>query len=181
MARLHLVLGGIRSGKSAYAEKLAQESGKDLVYLATAQVWDKEMRERVLIHQQRRSSAWLLVESPLQLAQALTEHASPQSCILVDCLTLWLTNCLCHSEDELANRALWQEEKQQLLSLLRTTPSHIIFVSNEVGSGIVPLGELSRRFADEAGLLHQELAKICDNVTLVMAGLPLVLKGESGE
>lgn len=181
MVKLHLILGGARSGKSLYAEKLALQSGKKLVYLATAQVWNKEMQERVLIHQKRRCNDWNLIESPLQLAKVLKKNDASNNCILVDCLTLWLTNCLCHSEDEKENQTLWQQEKHQLLSVLKSLSSNIIFVSNEVGSGIVPLGELSRQFADEAGLLHQELAKICDNVTLVVAGLPLTLKSEHDE
>lgn len=178
MARIELVLGGARSGKSAYAERLAQESAKERVYLATAQIRDGEMSERIRAHQARRSRDWTLIESPLELAQTLKTHDASNRCILVDCLTLWLSNCLCHSEDEQINQLLWEKEKQQLLSVLPTLNSDIILVSNEVGSGIVPLGELSRRFADEAGLLHQELVKICDRVTLVVAGLPLELKAE---
>lgn len=178
MSKFHLVLGGTRSGKSVFAEKMALETEKKLVYLATARVGDGEMAERVLAHQARRSSDWELVESPLHLADALRVHENENTCILVDCLTLWLTNCLCYSDDEKENQQLWKNEKQALFSALKTLDADIIFVSNEVGSGIVPLGQLSRRFADEAGLLHQELAAYCQRVSLVVAGLPLTLKGE---
>lgn len=163
-----LILGGARSGKSRLAEERALASGKQLFYVATATAGDGEMVERIRIHQQRRDGSWQLLEEPVALAKLLRDHDSPDHCILVDCLTLWLSNCLYHE--------CWEEQREQLLAVLPTLQSEVILVSNEVGSGIVPLGELSRRFADESGFLHQALAKLCGRVTLTVAGLPLELK-----
>ena len=176
---VHLILGGARSGKSRYAEeqakKIAIAHHQSLLYVATAtvrdasdSVCDSEMSSRVLLHQQRRDSSWSLIEEPLHLAEIL-DAATSEQCILIDCLTLWLTNAL------LGN--CWEEVKTALLVSIKTTSANIFLVSNEVGSGIVPMGKLSRQFVDEAGGLHQELAELCDRVTLVVAGLPLALKG----
>ena len=166
-----LILGGSRSGKSSLAEQRASESGLVVSYIATATAGDEEMTARIAQHQARRPSHWSIVEEPLRLAQALQQHAAPDHCLLVDCLTLWLTNLLC-AEDE----NLFQRERAAFLLTLPTLPGHIILVSNEVGMGIVPTGELSRRFSDEAGWLNQEVAKICARVTLMVAGLPFPLK-----
>ncbi|MHB1619728.1 MAG: bifunctional adenosylcobinamide kinase/adenosylcobinamide-phosphate guanylyltransferase [Sulfuricella sp.] len=167
-----LILGGVRSGKSALAERLAAESGLDVVYIATATVGDSEMAERIAHHRARRPARWELVEEPLRLAAALRGAAASERCLLVDCLTLWLNNVI-------ADEALFQQERSALLEMLPGLPGRVILVSNEVGMGIVPLGELTRRYCDEAGRLHQDLAQLCDRVTLVAAGLPLVLKGKS--
>jgi adenosylcobinamide kinase/adenosylcobinamide-phosphate guanylyltransferase len=165
-----LILGGARSGKSALAERLAAESGLAVVYIATATVGDVEMAERIAHHRERRPAGWGLVEEPQRLAGALRDAAAPDRCLLVDCLTLWLNNVI-------ADEALYQRERAALLEVLPGLPGRVILVSNEVGMGIVPLGELTRRYCDEAGWLHQELAQLCDRVTFVAAGLPLTLKG----
>ncbi|HEY0634297.1 MAG TPA: bifunctional adenosylcobinamide kinase/adenosylcobinamide-phosphate guanylyltransferase [Gammaproteobacteria bacterium] len=167
-----LILGGVRSGKSALAERRALESGLPVTYIATATAGDEEMAVRIAHHRQRRPPSWRIIEEPLQLAAALQAHAAANHCLLVDCLTLWLTNLLL-----VADATRYERERTLLLELLPTLPGQIVLVSNEVGLGIVPLGELSRRFADEAGRLHQHLATCCERVTFVAAGLPLTLKG----
>jgi adenosylcobinamide kinase/adenosylcobinamide-phosphate guanylyltransferase len=167
-----LILGGIRSGKSRLAEQRAQESGLTVVYVATATPGDDEMRSRIEEHRKRRPSRWLTIEEPRALAQAVRKHAGKDRCVLIECLTLWLTNFLCtQSPQEL------EQERTALLTAVREVSGHLIVVSNETGLGIVPIDALSRRFSEEAGLLHQDLARICDRVTLVAAGLPLLLKG----
>ena len=168
-----LILGGARSGKSALAERLALVAGLEVIYLATATAGDGEMSERIRQHQQRRPAHWQLLEEPLELATTLQTHARDNRLILVDCLTLWLSNLLAEESEE-----LFQQQRASLLASLPALPGRIIFVSNEVGMGIVPMGELTRRFVDEAGRLHQDLAQICDRVTLVVAGLPNVFKGD---
>jgi len=165
---LELILGGARSGKSRLAEQRALASGKLPYYIATATAGDGEMAERIHHHRARRGPEWHTVEAPLHLAATLRDLARDDRCLLVDCLTLWLSNCLHHD--------CWPRERDDLLKTIATLPGRILLVSNEVGSGIVPLGELSRRFADESGWLHQQLAQVADGVTLVVAGLPLELK-----
>lgn len=167
-----LILGGVRSGKSALAERRAVESGLAVSYIATATAGDTEMAARIAHHRQRRPPTWQIVEEPCHLASALRSTAAPDRCVIVDCLTLWLTNLLLAEE-----AALLERERSLLLETLPALPGQIVLVSNEVGLGIVPLGELSRRFADEAGRLHQQLAALCERVTFVAAGLPLTLKG----
>ena len=169
---MELILGGVRSGKSRLAEQHAQESGLPVTYLATATVEDDEMRARIAHHQAQRPGHWNLVEEPLALAAALQRHAAAGHCVLVDCLTLWLTNLLCMEDEERL-----QQEVSALLEVLPTLPGHIILVSNETGMGVVPLGELTRRYCDEAGRLHQVVAQCCEKVILTVAGLPLNLKG----
>lgn len=168
-----LILGGARSGKSALAERLALASAMDVIYLATATAGDGEMSERIRQHQQRRPSHWPLLEEPVELATTLQTHATENTTILVDCLTLWLSNLLATESEP-----LFQQQRAALLQCLPSLPGRILLVSNEVGMGIVPMGELTRRFVDEAGRLHQDLAQICHRVTLVVAGIPQVLKGE---
>lgn len=167
-----LILGGIRSGKSRLAERLALESRMPVTYIATATAQDAEMQQRITLHQARRPQQWRLVEEPLQLAQTLTTLAEPNQCLLVDCLTLWLTNLLMTNDDE--RLAI---EIHALVAAIPNLPGKIILVSNETNLGIVPLGEMSRRFCDEAGLLHQNIAQLCDTVVLTVAGLPHLLKG----
>ncbi len=169
---LQLILGGARSGKSRLAEQRASDSGLAVTYIATSQPLDGEMNERVQLHRQRRPVHWALVEEPLELARVLREQAAADRCLLVDCLTLWLTNLL--MQEDPARLAL---EREALLHCLADLPGEIIFVSNETGLGVVPLGELTRRYVDEAGWLHQALAERCQRVTLTVAGLPLTLKG----
>jgi len=168
-----LILGGARSGKSALAERLAAGSGLEVVYVATAQALDAEMAARVAHHRARRPAHWHEVEEPLALADALRVHARAGRCLLVDCLTLWLSNVLGDADGERFAR-----ERQALLDVLPGLPGTILLVSNEVGLGVVPMGELSRRFVDEAGRLHQALAGVCERVLFVAAGLPLALKGK---
>ncbi len=171
---LELILGGARSGKSRLAERLALQSGLAVTYIATAQPGDGEMGARIAHHQSRRPADWALLEEPIHLMQALRDHAAENRCLLVDCLTLWLTNLLCLDEG-----AQLTGQRDALLQCIGELPGHIILVSNETGLGVVPLGELTRRYVDEAGWLHQALAERAQRVTFCVAGLPMVLKGES--
>lgn len=166
-----LILGGARSGKSALAERLAAAHA-EVVYIATAQAFDAEMDARIGHHRARRPAQWGCVEEPIALAAALRAHAAPGRCLLVDCLTLWLSNLLGHADAE-----VFERERRAFFSALAGMDGTVLLVSNEVGLGVVPMGELSRRFVDEAGRLHQELGGLCERVALVAAGLPLVLKG----
>ena len=166
-----LILGGVRSGKSRFAEQRAEASGLQVVYVATAQVRDEEMRRRVAEHRARRPDNWLSVEAGQNLVEVLRREASEQRCVLVDCLTLWLTQLLCDASEQ-----VMRHECAALLEALPRLPGQIILVGNETNMGIVPLGELSRRYCDEAGRLHQQLAALCERVTLMVAGLPLVVK-----
>ncbi|WP_339543698.1 bifunctional adenosylcobinamide kinase/adenosylcobinamide-phosphate guanylyltransferase [Pseudomonas sp. RA_35y_Pfl2_P32] len=169
---LQLILGGARSGKSRLAEKLAADSSLAVTYIATSQPLDGEMNARVAHHRARRPVEWGLIEEPLALARVLRETASAERCLLVDCLTLWLTNLLM-----LDNPERLAQEREALLDCLASLPGEVILVSNETGMGVVPLGELTRRYVDEAGWLHQALAERCQRVVLTVAGLPLTLKG----
>jgi adenosylcobinamide kinase/adenosylcobinamide-phosphate guanylyltransferase len=168
-----LILGGVRSGKSKLAEQAAAESGLKVVYMATATREDAEMKARVERHRERRPDDWRTIEEPIHLAQCLQEHADVGTCLLVDCLTLWLTNLLLKEDEDLLCTQI-----HALLEIVPSLPGEIIFVSNETGMGVVPLGELTRRYCDEAGLLHQALAEECDQVMLTVAGLPMIIKGE---
>ncbi|MGF6276330.1 adenosylcobinamide kinase/adenosylcobinamide-phosphate guanylyltransferase [Massilia sp. UYP11] len=179
-----LVFGGARSGKSAWAERIARESGKEVVYVATSCAGDGEMATRIAHHRERRPPEWRTVEEELALAPTLRDWCAPQRLVLVDCLTLWLSNLMfCDGRDypevgaiELPPR--FHQERAALLALLDAGPAgDVIFVSNEVGMGIVPWGAISRSFADEAGRLNQAVAARADRAVLVAAGLPLVLKG----
>ena len=169
---LQLILGGARSGKSRLAEKLAAESGCAVTYIATSQPLDGEMNERVRHHRERRPEHWALIEEPVELARVLRDNARADACLLVDCLTLWLTNLLMLEDPQRLSA-----ERDALLQCLAELPGEIVFVSNETGMGVVPLGELTRRYVDEAGWLHQALAERCQRVVLTVAGLPLTLKG----
>lgn len=167
---VHLVLGGARSGKSRFAEHAALEHSGPLHYIATAQPIDDEMAERIHHHQAQRSPRFITCECPKELAQQLRQLDRPGGCLLVDCLTLWLSNWIEAPEED------WQRQRQALLDQLRHSQGEVILVSNEVGQGIVPLGALSRRFVDEAGRLHQAIAALADQVSWVVAGLPQRLK-----
>ena len=169
---LQLILGGARSGKSRLAEKLASDSGLDVIYIATSQPLDGEMNQRVAVHRERRPTEWGLIEEPVELARVFRENAGEGRCLLVDCLTLWLTNLLML---DVPQRLV--QEREALLDGLAELPGEIIFVSNETGLGVVPLGELTRRYVDEAGWLHQALAERCQRVVFTVAGLPMILKG----
>jgi adenosylcobinamide kinase/adenosylcobinamide-phosphate guanylyltransferase len=172
---IELILGGVRSGKSRLAERLAAQSRREVVYLATATAGDDEMRERIASHRTHRDPSWRVVEEPIALASALRAHTARDNCVIVDCLTLWLTNLLCAGDP-----ALLPAEKGALLEALPQLDraSRVIFVGNETSLGIIPADPLSRRFCDEAGRLHQELAALADRVVFTVAGLPHVLKGE---
>ncbi|CAM3837930.1 Bifunctional adenosylcobalamin biosynthesis protein CobP [compost metagenome] len=169
---LNLILGGARSGKSRLAEQLAVQSGLAVTYIATSEPLDGEMNARVQLHRERRPPEWALIEEPLELARVLRANASAERCLLVDCLTLWLTNLLM-----LDNPERLAAERTALLDCLAQLPGEIIVVSNETGLGVVPMGELTRRYVDEAGWLHQAIAERCQRVVLTVAGLPLTLKG----
>ena len=164
----HLILGGARSGKSAYAEQCAVSSGKQLYYLATATAGDSEMTARIARHRAGRDERWSVIEEPLALASLIEPLDDVANVFLIDCLTLWLSNCL--------HAGCLSSERSNLLTLLDRLQADIVLVCNEVGSGVVPLGELSRRFVDESGWLQQDIARECTHVTTVIAGLPLVLK-----
>lgn len=172
---VHLILGGARSGKSAYAEQLATASELAVTYIATAQIYDEEFAERVAHHKTRRPNDWQIIEAPFRLAETLRAHDNINQCIIVDCLTLWLAQCICPDCDA-PESVDWTDERQTLLDALPTLKSNVLLVSNEVGMGIVPLGEINRQFQDEQGRLNQAIAQLADNVTFVAAGLPLALK-----
>lgn len=170
---LQLILGGARSGKSRLAEQTAISMQLAVTYVATAQALDPEMQNRIAHHQNQRPAHWSLIEEPLFLAKTLQKIDRPNQIILVDCLTLWLTNLLL-----LDDQNVLEFECEQLIDVLPTLQSEIILVSNETGLGVVPLGEISRRFVDEAGRLHQALGQIADKVMFCVAGFPMILKGE---
>ncbi len=176
MNKKTLILGGVRSGKSRLAERLAIESQLPVTYIATATALDEEMHKRIALHRVRRPDNWVVIEEPLQLASVLYQQATKERCILVDCLTLWLTNLLTAQD---ASQFLY--EREALLSTIPTLTGRIILVSNETNMGITPMGELSRRYCDEAGRLHQDLAQCCEQVILTVAGLPHILKEHSYE
>jgi adenosylcobinamide kinase / adenosylcobinamide-phosphate guanylyltransferase len=175
MNKLTLILGGARSGKSAYAEKLAADSGLPVTYIATAQVYDDEFKLRVQHHKDRRPKDWQLIEAPYYLAPALQTNSHADTTTIVDCLTLWLAQCIC-PECAPPEGVSWAQQRADFLELLPTLQGHIILVSNEVGMGIVPLGQINRQFQDEQGRLNQAVAAIANEVVFVAAGLPLTLK-----
>jgi adenosylcobinamide kinase/adenosylcobinamide-phosphate guanylyltransferase len=172
---IELVLGGARSGKSRYAEQQAINSGLPVYYLATAEAGDAEMQARIAHHQQRRPAEWQTLEEPIQLAAAIRQHTGPDVCVLVDCLTLWLSNVLFDRHGNIQENQ-FATQRTALLDALRECNGRVIMVSNEVGLGLVAADAMTRRFVDEAGFLHQDLAQICDRVVLVTAGLPQQLK-----
>lgn len=171
---IHLILGGSRSGKSALAERLAAESGKEVHYIATATAEDTEMQARIERHRAQRPAHWALTEEPWALAQLIHSHHDPKQLLLVDCLTLWLSNHLLRPTPSDLHAL-----QDDLCKALEQCSAEVILVSNEVGMGIVPMGAISRQFADHAGWLNQGVARVADRVTLVTAGLPLPLKGGS--
>jgi len=169
-----LVLGGARSGKSRYAERIAAGSGLRKVYVATAQAHDGEMEERIAEHRKRRDESWMTLEAPVDLSGALRHGGGDDTVMVVDCLTLWLTNRML-GEGEDGDQ---EDACAELAELADQLPGMTIFVSNEVGSGIVPDNRLGRRFRDAQGRLNQMMAAACDSVVLVVAGLPMTLKGD---
>ncbi len=163
----HLVTGGARSGKSAYAEALALRSGLPTTYIATARPGDDEMRARIAVHRNRRPGAWRTVECPIALADALHTESAEGSCLIVDCLTLWMANL---APGEIA------AERERLAHAIEAAAGLLVIVSNELGSGVVPLGETARAFVDAHGMTNQRVAAVCERVTLMVCGIPLRVK-----
>lgn len=178
--KIIFITGGARSGKSRLAEKLAESNGGQVAYVATAGVLDSEMAERVKIHQERRPAGWLTIEEPLSLTSSLTRVPVTIGFVIVDCLTLWLTNRLLQEWDTVDMAVLEKEillELAAFLDQLPSTPFRIAIVTNEVGCGIVPESALARAFRDLAGRANQMVAARADTVYLTVSGLPLKLKG----
>ncbi|MBF0213198.1 MAG: bifunctional adenosylcobinamide kinase/adenosylcobinamide-phosphate guanylyltransferase [Magnetococcales bacterium] len=172
----HLILGGARSGKSAMAARLAASSGLRVIFVATATPGDAEMAERIAHHRRTRPPEWRVIEEPIALASALSTHAARDHFVVVDCLTLWMANLLC---DPAGGEPVFQRERRALLDGIPHLAGPVALVGNETGLGVIPMGALNRRFVDECGWLHQELARSCDHVSLMVAGLPLTLKGST--
>ena len=169
---LTLILGGVRSGKSRMAERLAAGFSGQIVYLATAEAKDVEMQERIALHQTHRPEHWKTIEEPIHLAKALSEHGTAENVVIVDCLTLWITNLLLADE----RFKMGRDEIEALITELKRERRNLVLVSNETNSGVVPMDALSRRFCDEIGVLHQTLAALADNVILMVAGIPTWVK-----
>ncbi|WP_240435609.1 bifunctional adenosylcobinamide kinase/adenosylcobinamide-phosphate guanylyltransferase [Photobacterium salinisoli] len=177
-ATMSLILGGARSGKSRFAEQQAKgqaTQGKRLHYVATATPFDDEMRMRIKHHQDQRGNDWAEHECAMELANLLTQFTA-DDVVLIECLTLWLNNIIFSLGEACSNEAL-EAHITELVQAAKNSQARLIFVSNEVGMGVVPLGEVSRYFVDNAGRMNQQFAAIADEVTLVAAGLPLQLKG----
>jgi len=172
---IELVLGGARSGKSHYAEQQATKSGKEVIYIATAEAGDAEMTDRIKQHQQDRPQQWQTVEEPIQLAKIIEQYDQQDTCLLVDCLTLWLSNILFDKVGELQQN-VFDTETKALFAVLSKFSGQLILVTNEVGLGVIAMDKMTRRFVDEAGRLHQQIAGLSDRVVLITAGLPQVLK-----
>ncbi len=184
---LHLIIGGARSGKSNFALQqalnLSQQSGKNVTFVATATATDTEMAKRIMRHQQERPAHWALAEVPLNLTEYIEQYSdkgvtkdSEQAILLIDCLTLWLNNQLYHQPQQDFGMLF-----QGFIQALRASKSSVIMVANEVGLGIIPMGDVTRKFVDQAGWLNQAVASIADQVTFVAAGLPMALKRPQGE
>ena len=189
IARSELILGGQKSGKSRRAEQLAsawlaQSPQHRAVLIATAHAGDDEMRQRIARHQQDRAARlpdMLTIEEPLALAGAITLHANTQTLVLVDCLTLWLTNWLSPGAEFKKNRPIAPDLRAQAAMLLiatKQTAGPVVLVSNEIGLGVIPMGRQTREFVDALGRLNQDVAQVCERVTFMAAGLPLTLKGQ---
>jgi adenosylcobinamide kinase / adenosylcobinamide-phosphate guanylyltransferase len=170
ISKLSLVIGGARSGKSRFAETLVTGTGRPRIYVATADAWDDEMRDRIARHKSDRGEGWITVEAPRDLCATLAQVPSDHV-VLVDCATLWLTNHLLADAD-------LDAETDRFLAALTACPAPVVIVSNEVGWSIVPDNALARQFRDAQGRLNQRLAAQADLVVAVMAGLPMVLKGQ---
>lgn len=176
LPNLSFVTGGARAGKSLFAEQLAAAGARPVTYIATARVLDPEFATRVAHHRARRPDGWVLVEAPLELPEALRQADADGHCVLVDCLTLWLANLLCPAEGEPLDAAAYAARVDALEATLRGMRAEVIIVSNEIGLGVIPLGEATRRYVDELGRLNQRIAALAARVTLVVAGLPMTLK-----
>ena len=189
IARSELILGGQKSGKSRRAELLArswlaQSPANSAVLIATAQPWDEEMRERIARHQVDRAErvpGMQTVEEPVQLAEALAGCSQPHTLVVVDCLTLWLTNLLMPAEKLKEKQAVAHDSRARIamvLGAIENAAGPVVLVGNEIGLGVIPLGRETRSFVDALGRLNQDVAQICQRVTLMAAGLPLSLKGQ---
>jgi adenosylcobinamide kinase/adenosylcobinamide-phosphate guanylyltransferase len=170
MSRRYLVLGGARSGKSRHAESLAQSHRGEKLYVATGEAGDEEMHARIKEHRRRRGAEWRLLEEPVRLLEALERECALDRFVLVDCLTLWISNLLLKGVDV-------RQEIDRAARLVPRLDGIVVFVSNEVGMGIVPDNELARRYRDEAGYANQQFAAACDEVLFMVAGLASKLKG----
>ena len=168
MPKLSLILGGARSGKSKYAEDLTTHY-ENKIYIATAQARDEEMKSRIIAHQKQRGPSWQTIEEPFNIGEQIETQHEQNSVILIDCITLWLSNLFEQSYNI-------QDETTQLLDALNKSSADVILVSNEVGLSIVPENALARKFRDEQGIINQKLAKAASNVVFIAAGLPLILK-----
>lgn len=172
----HLVLGGVKSGKSKFAETTAEllhseRSYSAITLVATAQALDDEMSQRIRRHKDERSSSWRVVEEPLYLSRILCKQSRVNEVLVIDCLTLWITNLLMLEDEQMLDK-----EISSFIESVDKFEGTLILVSNETNMGIMPLGELSRRYCDLAGNLHKSLATLCDKVDLIVAGLSLPLK-----
>lgn len=181
-----LVLGGARSGKSAFAEQLVAQFAQvaqPVVYVATANAGDAEMAARIAHHRARRPADWRTIEAPLDLAGALQRHAAANTCVLVDCLTLWLSNLLFDGGTDYPENGpidpgpQFARRRDAVLDVLPQLPGQIVLVSNEIGFGVTPMGAVSRFFVDEAGRLNQRVAALAAQVRLIVAGCPVAVKG----
>ena len=166
-----LITGGARSGKSQYAERRAVEMGGTPLYVATAEANDEEMAQRIAEHRKRRGTQWRTIEEPLELSEALLAERGKTDCALVDCLTLWISNLLIRHDDKYA-----REKVEELIVQLPQLNFHLVFVTNEVGSGIVPDNPLARKFRDLAGWTNQRMAQAANEVILMVAGVPIIAK-----
>lgn len=167
---IELIAGGARSGKSRYAMNRAESLTGSPILVATATAEDEAMQDRIRCHRAERGDHWQLVEEPLRLAATL-ERFNDGEVVVVDCLTLWLSNWLTGAESQ-----DWPGEKQRLLEVLKTTAAHVLLVTNEVGQGVVPMGKLSRDFVDQSGWLHQDIAAMADRVVMLQFGIPVAIK-----
>jgi adenosylcobinamide kinase / adenosylcobinamide-phosphate guanylyltransferase len=166
-----LITGGARSGKSSYAEQRANELGPRRLYVATAEAKDEEMRQRIEEHKRRRGNEWVTIEEPIELTETLLAQGAQIDCALVDCLTLWISNLLLQYDRRFA-----EEKVGQLLQTTSRLDCHLVFVTNEVGSGIVPDNLLARQFRDLSGWANQRVAAAANEVLLVVAGIPMIVK-----
>lgn len=176
----YLILGGARSGKSRLAENLVKQAHADneksrLHYVATAIAFDSEMKERIKEHQKRRGSEWIEHECPIQLASLIRNFQS-DDIVLIDCLTVWLNNIIYNDGNDITQLEI-QDKVKELIDAISETKASCVFVSNEVGLGVVPLGKVTRLFVDNAGWMNQGVASVITNVILVAAGIPMAVKG----
>lgn len=185
LPRSQLILGGQKSGKSRRAELLARgwmegEPGREAVLIATGQPWDDEMRERIARHRRDRAErvpGMTTLEEPLDLAACIARHSTPRHLLVVDCLTLWLTNWMMPVEPSPELAGGWSGQCDDFVAALGEAPGPVILVGNEIGLGVIPMGSQVRAFVDALGGLNQRVARCCETVTLMCAGLPLALKG----